>query len=251
MTASNNHPVPRLLRVTGVLSGTAVRAARAPAVVLSTAALATAGMLGGPSACSSTGADGRGAQVVPQADLIDGGALTTVPSDGEIIEAMPRTDPFADGYPLPDDDAGGSACDNDAGDVSACASGGGGTDGGSTCLTAATCGRLTQFLSPRSAAAAMTCVNSLPAACTPKDVADCAFESALRSCSPVAAGTSPCDVVASACASNDPWGTVDLCLSMTASFTAPALDGMRTCLLSDAGACDPHWLTTCVSTLFP
>jgi hypothetical protein len=172
-------------------------------------------------------------------------------------DAAPGDNPFGDGGDF--DDAGdldagalpdAQACDDQQGDLTPCDAITDTDAGAATCLTAARCQEISQYLLPRSAGYAMSCVDGIDPGCPQGAVGDCFVSAAELACSPAAPGTPPCDTVATLCSSGDPWGLVDQCLSLAPALTASATSALATCLTQD-GACDPDALSACAASLLP
>jgi hypothetical protein len=163
-------------------------------------------------------------------------------------DATPGDDPFDAGGLDAADTPDAAPCDEMVGDFGACSAA---SDGGvPTCLTAARCQQLPQYLLPRAAGYAMSCVDGLPSGCTPGAIGDCFVTAAAQSCTSAAPGTPPCDTVATLCSGGDPWGVVGACLAMAPALTASATSALQACL-QDGGTCDPGALGGCAAGLFP
>jgi hypothetical protein len=192
---------------------------------------------GGTSTATSSGGT-SGPPLTNSGPSAEGGVYDddSGPGQEDLDASHPDTGEFGDAGP----------CDDTQGDLGACSA----PDGSSPCLTPSRCQALTQLLSARSAAAAMSCLGSLGEDCSPALLGDCFLGGAAIACNPAAAGSPPCDAVATLCASGDPSGLLGECLILAGALSPAAKTALSACL-GDGGACDPESLSACAAALIP
>jgi len=207
-------------------------------------------LLGGCPSDAPAGADAAAASDAVRSDSADaarsdsGGSGGFTPSGpngpGQLVPADSGPNPF--GSAAVDLGTAPPPCDEKAGDFGSCKA-----PGPTSCLTSALCTALPKYLSPRTAGRAMDCIAAL-AYCAQDLIGDCFAAAGELACKPAAAGTQPCDALATPCAAGDPLGAVSQCLAMASVLTPAAATSIRSCLLA-RGECDPGALGECAASL--